>query len=94
METNFWASRYFVYVLYIGLTNVRLESVDCARMLVCHGYLWAMITMMVLFNEFSISCLVFCTVPWLIVQNWRIATDLVCYEKEPNYKTTFVRLIG
>ena len=47
-----------------------------------------------LYNELSLSCCLFCLCPWLLIQNAKIALDLMMYEKEPGQKSTFVRLIG
>jgi hypothetical protein len=47
-----------------------------------------------MYNETSLSCCLFCLSPWLLIQNAKIALDLMLYEKEPGQKTTFVRLIG
>ena len=52
------------------------------------------ITCMLWYNELSLSCCLFCLTPWLLVQNAKIALDLMMYEKEPGKKSTFVRLIG
>lgn len=68
--------------------------IDLIQMLICQGLLWSMIVTILMFNELSLSCIVFCAVPWFVFLNWHIAIDLICFEKEPAAKTTFVRLIG
>jgi len=49
---------------------------------------------MLWFNELSLSCCYFCLTPWLLVQNCLILIDIIGYEKELQFKTNFLRLIG
>lgn len=49
---------------------------------------------MLWYNELSLSCSLFCLTPWLLIQNAKIALDLMNFERELTLKSTFVRLIG
>jgi len=94
VDTDYWSVRYFYYLLYIITSNLRIPSLDSAQMLFCEGFMVSQITCVLWYNELSLSCCLFCLTPWLLIQNAKIALDLMMYEKEPGKKTTFVRLIG
>ena len=94
LDTDYWTVRYFYYLLYIVTSNVRIPSLDSCQLLFCDGFILSQITSMLLYNELSLSCCLFCLSPWLLIQNSKIALDLMMYEKEPGAKSTFVRLIG
>ena len=50
--------------------------------------------MMLVYNTVRFNCLAFCLTPFLLIQNMFIVLDVVNYEREPTFKSTFVRFIG
>jgi hypothetical protein len=49
---------------------------------------------MLWYNELCLGCLVFCVTPWLVAKNCLMIIDIIGFESEATFKTTFVRLIG
>ena len=94
MDTDYWTLRYILYFFYLLLSNLRLGAIDCFQLLICEGILLSQITSIMLYNEMSLDCLLFCLPAFLLVQNFKIATDLVLFERETAARSTFVRLVG
>ena len=49
---------------------------------------------MMMYNELSFGCMIYCVTPFLLIQNHNIAIDIMHYQREPAFKSTFVRLMG
>ena len=67
MDTNYWTLRYILYFWYLLLSNIRLGAIDCAQLLICEGILLSQITSILLYNEMSLDCLLFCLPAFLLV---------------------------
>lgn len=49
---------------------------------------------MLSYNRTSLGLIVFLSVPLILFQNGKICIDVVLYEKEDTFKSSFVRLLG
>jgi len=64
------------------------------QMLIGDGILLTQIVSMLSYNKTSLGLLVFVMVPLILFQNGKICIDVVLYEKEETFKSSFVRLLG
>lgn len=94
VDTHYWTLRYLIYLFYIALSNLRWPAIDFVQFMMCDGLLLSQICCMLIYNELSIGCLIFCLTPFFMAWNFKFAIDLILYKKEPEQKTTFVRLMG
>lgn len=70
VDTDYWSVRYLYYFVYILITNAaRFDSLDSVQMLIGEGFLISQITCILLYNECNAELIVFCLVPWLLIQN-------------------------
>ena len=86
--------RYVFYFLYIVIQNVPYGAIDNMQMLLGDGLLLTQIVAMLSYNRTSLSLVVFAMVPLILFQNGKICIDVVLYEKEETFKSSFVRLLG
>jgi len=69
-------------------------AIDNMQMLLGDGLLLTQIFAMLSYNRTSLSLIVFTMVPLILFQNGKICIDVVLYEKEETFKSSFVRLLG
>ena len=94
VDTDYYALRYVFYFLYIVIQNVPYGAIDNMQMLLGDGILLTQIFAMLSYNRTSLSLVVFVMVPLILFQNGKICIDVVLYEKEETFKSSFVRLLG
>ena len=63
-------------------------------MLLGDGLLLTQIISILSYNKTSLSLIVFVMAPLILFQNGKICIDVVLYEKEETFKSSFVRLLG
>lgn len=63
-------------------------------MLLADGLLLSQIACMLWFNELCLMCLLAYMPVWLLALNAFMLGDVIDFETEPTFKSTFVRLIG
>ena len=94
LDTNYFALRYVHYFLYMAIHNIPYSAVDSMQMLIGDSFFLLYITSILLYNTCSLQAMIFAMAPMLLFQVGKMTLDILVYEKEPTYKTTFVRLIG
>lgn len=94
VDSDYYALRYVFYFLYIVIQNVPYGAIDNMQMLLGDGLLMTQIVSMLSYNRTSLGLVVFVMIPLILFQNGKICLDVVLYEKEETFKSSFVRLLG
>ena len=79
LETDYYKQRYTFYFLYIVLSNIRFGAIDSMQLLICEGILLSQIQSMLMYNELSLSLIIFLMTPFLLIQNAKIAFEVLLF---------------